>query len=278
MTAANRHQTGARPLTWLAVLWISCGLLLPGCQPLPPAQQGVTITVSAASDLTYAFGEIGRQFEAETGHEVVFNFGSTGQLAQQIEQGAPVDLIAAANVSYIEELEQAGLILPGTRQLYGRGRITLWTRADSPLHITGVEELVRPDIVRIAIANPDHAPYGVAAREAMQAAGVWEAVQPKLVFGENVRQTLQYAETGNVDVAIVALSLSVPAAAAAGEPGRWTLIPEELHQPVDQALAVIKGTQHEAASRAFAAFVNGPQGRPVMRKYGFILPGEEPVE
>ena len=111
----------------------------------------------------------------------------------------------------------------------------------------------------------------------MQTAGVWEAVQPKLVLGENVRQTLQYAETGNVDVAIVALSLSVPAAASAGQPGRWTLIPEDLHAPIDQALAVISGTQHEAAARAFAAFVNGPQGRPIMRKYGFVLPGEEPV-
>ena len=237
----------------------------------------VTLTVSAAADLTYAFGEIGKQFEAETGNKVVFNFGSTGQLAQQIEQGAPVDLFAAANVSYVDDLEQKGLVLPDTKQLYARGRITLWTRADSPLQITKVEDLTRPDIMRIAIANPDHAPYGVAAREAMQAAGVWEAVQPKLVLGENVKQTLQYAETGNVDVAIVALSLSVPAAAGPAGPGRWALIPEDLHAPIDQALAVIRGTQHEAAARAFAAFVNGSQGRPIMRKYGFVLPGEEPV-
>ncbi len=110
-------------------------------------------------------------------------------------------------------------------------------------------------------------------REALQAAGVWDAIQPKLILGENVRQTLQYAETGNVDVAIVALSLAVPAAAAT--PGRWTLIPQELHRPIDQALAVIQGTRHEAAARAFAAFINGPQGRPILRKYGFTLPDEE---
>jgi molybdate transport system substrate-binding protein len=238
---------------------------------------GVTLTVSAAADLSYAFGEIGAAFEAETGHKVIFNFGSTGQLAQQIEQGAPVDLFAAANVSFIDDLAQQGLILPDTVQMYARGRITLWTRADSPLQITQVSDLARTEIARIAIANPDHAPYGVAAREAMQTAGVWEAVQPKLVLGENVRQTLQYAETGNVDAAIVALSLSVPAAASAGQPGRWTLIPEDLHAPIDQALAVIRGTQHESAARAFAAFVNGSQGRLIMRKYGFVLPGEEPV-
>jgi molybdate transport system substrate-binding protein len=283
-TSAHRLsiQRVARSLPVLdrrATLCVFFGLLLAGCQAIPasPQRQPVTITVSAAADLTYAFGEIGKQFEAETGHKVVFNFGSTGQLAQQIEQGAPVDLFAAANVSFVEDLEQQGLILPDTVQLYARGRITLWTRADSSLQITRVEELTGPEIGRVAIANPDHAPYGMAARQAMQTAGVWEAVQPKLVLGENVRQTLQYAETGNVDVAIVALSLSVPAAAAGGEPGRWTLIPQELHPPIDQALAVVKGTQHEEAARAFAAFVNGPQGRPIMRKYGFVLPGEEPI-
>ncbi len=277
MRLGSRPAPSPRLRAWLVAFWLCCGLLLAGCQAIPAPQQPATITVSAAADLTYAFGEIGKLFEAETGHKVVFNFGSTGQLAQQIEQGAPVDLFAAANVSYVDELAGQGLVLPDTVQLYGRGRITLWTRADSPLQITRVEELTRPDIMRIAIANPDHAPYGLAARQAMQAAGVWETVQPKLVFGENVRQTLQYAETGNVDVAIVALSLSMPAAAAEGEPGRWTLIPQELHPPIDQALAVIKGTPHEAAARAFAAFVNGPQGRPIMRKYGFILPDEEPI-
>jgi molybdate transport system substrate-binding protein len=274
-----------RSLCWLIPVSVALLLLAACVTPAPldvtraPAlpTSGITLTVSAAADLSYAFGEIGAAFEAETGHKVVFNFGSTGQLAQQIEQGAPVDLFAAANVSFIDDLAQQGLILPDTVQMYARGRITLWTRADSPLQITQVSDLARTEIARIAIANPDHAPYGVAAREAMQTAGVWEAVQPKLVLGENVRQTLQYAETGNVDAAIVALSLSVPAAASAGQPGRWTLIPEDLHAPIDQALAVIRGTQHESAARAFAAFVNGSQGRPIMRKYGFVLPGEEPV-
>jgi len=259
-------------------------MLLAACTstPVPVGPTGTTdaepatLTVSAASDLTYAFGEIGKQFEAETGHKVVFNFGSTGQLTQQIEQGAPVDVFAAANVSFVEDLERQGLILPDTKQLYARGRITLWTRADSPLQIASLADLTRPEVRRIAIANPDHAPYGVAARQAMQTAGIWEAVQPKLVLGDNVRQTLQYAETGNVDVAIVALSLSMPA--TGGTSGRWTLIPQELYPPIDQALAVIKDTKHEGAARAFATFVNGPQGRQIMRKYGLILPGEEPIQ
>lgn len=271
------HQTRLRRAAAILAIVVFASLLA-GCQAVPaPKAQPVTLTVSAASDLTYAFTEIGKQFEAATGNKVVFNFGSTGQLSQQIEQGAPVDVFAAANVSYVDDLEKKGLIVPGTKQEYARGRITLWTRGDSPLQVTRIEDLTRDDVKRIAIANPDHAPYGMAAKQALQTAGIWDAVQPKLVFGENIAQTLQYAETGNVDVAIMALSLSVPAAAEGATPGRYTLIPEELHKPLDQALAVIKGTQHEATARAFAAFVNGEQGRPVMRKYGFVLPGEEPA-
>lgn len=208
-------------------------------------------------------------FEEETGVKTTFNFGSTGQLSQQIERGAPVDLFAAANVTFVEELEREGLILSDTKALYARGFIVLWTREDSPLRIERLEDLLRPEVRRVAIANPDHAPYGVAAREALQSAGVWEAVQPRLVLGENVRQTLQYAETGNVDVAIVALSLVVVTPG-----GRWAPIPQGLHRPIDQALAVVKGTRHEQEARAFAAYINGPVGRPVMRRYGFVMPEE----
>lgn len=254
-----------------ALLLLTLALLLAACQssatvrPTPPPP----LTVSAAADLVYAFDELGRTFEQETGVPVVFNFGSTGQLAQQIEQGAPVDLFAAANVSFIDDLAQQGLVLADTVALYARGRITLWTRTDSPLRIERIEDLAQPAVQRIAIANPDHAPYGVAAREALQSAGLWDAVQPKLILGENVRQTLQYAESGDVDVAIVALSLSQEV------DGQWAPVPEALHAPIDQALAVVTGTQNESAARAFAAFVASPDGRAIMRRYGFVLPGEE---
>src|SRR5204863_4540936 len=127
------------------------------------------------------------------------------------------------NVGYIDELDQQGRINPGTRMIYARGRITLWTLSESTLRLAGIADLARPEVTRIAIANPDHAPYGLAARQALESAGVWEAVKPKLVYGDNIRQTLQYAETGNVEVAMVALSLSMQTN------GRWSLIPEELH-------------------------------------------------
>ncbi len=257
----------------LVTLAVCAVALLAGCRgETSDGTRPQTLTVSAASDLTPAFQEVGKLFEQQGGTKVTFNFGSTGQLAQQIEQGAPVDLFAAANVSFIDGLEQKGLIITDTRTLYAQGRITLWTRDDSTLKLERVEDLARPEFKKVAIANPEHAPYGLAAREALQTAGVWEAVAPKLVYGENVSQTLQYAESGNVDAAVVALSLSVQSK------GRWALIPAEMHKPLNQALAVIKGTKHEQEARRFAAFVNSAEGRGVMRRYGFVLPGEEPVK
>jgi molybdate transport system substrate-binding protein len=224
------------------------------------------LTVAAASDLTSAFEELGREFESTNKIKVVFVFGSTGMLTRQIENGAPMDLFAAANVSYIDQLEQQGLIIPGTKAIYARGRITLWTPDETLLRLETISDLARPEVTRIAIANPDHAPYGLAARQALESAGIWDRVRPKLVYGDNIRQTLQYAQTGNVEVAIVALSISIQSQ------GRWSLIPEELHQPLDQGLAIMKTTKNEPAARAFAAFLGSPQGRAIMQKYGFSFP------
>jgi molybdate transport system substrate-binding protein len=223
------------------------------------------LTVAAASDLTPAFEEIGRAFESNYKTKVVFVFGSTGMLTRQIENDAPIDLFAAASISYIDELDQKGVIIPDSKAAYARGRITLWTPAESTLRLEGIKDLARPEVMRIAIANPDHAPYGLAAKQALESAGIWELVKPKLVYGDNIRQTLQYAQTGNVDVAIVALSLSIQSH------GRWSLIPEELHKPLDQGLAIMKSTKKEQSARAFAAFLTGPEGRAIMQKYGFTF-------
>jgi molybdate transport system substrate-binding protein len=231
-----------------------------------PNKQTPQLTVAAASDLTAAFEEIGREFEVAQKIKVVFVFGSTGMLTRQIENGAPMDLFAAANVTYVDQLQQQGLIIPDTKAIYARGRITLWTTFDSPVKVETISDLTRPEIRRVAIANPDHAPYGLAAKQALESAGVWETVKPKLVYGDNIRQTLQYAETGNVDVSIVALSLSQQSK------GRWTLVPEQLHQPIDQGLAVIRSTHNEQAARAFASFITGPRGREILGKYGFAFP------
>jgi molybdate transport system substrate-binding protein len=254
-----------------AILVVLAALLTSSCTHSPPVANPNDLTVAAAADLAPAFEELGRAFQATHKIKVVFSFGSTGMLAKQIENGAPMDLFAAANMEYIDELDRQGLIVSGTKAIYARGRITLWTQKDSLQRIEKISDLTRPEVKRIAIANPDHAPYGTAAREALQRAGIWESVKSKLVYGENIRQTLQYAETGNVEVAIVALSLSLRSE------GQWFLIPEELHNPLDQALAVIKGTKSEREAREFAEFVMGSQGRVIMKKYGFTLPGESVV-
>jgi molybdate transport system substrate-binding protein len=257
-------RTRALPLTMLLLIGIQ---FVTACKSRP-ATQNTELTVAAAADLIPAFEEIGRDFESTHKIKVIFSFGSTGLLTRQIENGAPMDVFAAADIGFIDQLERKGLIVPDTKTIYARGRITLWTSKDSQLKISKITDLTAADVKRIAIANPEHAPYGTAAREALQSSGVWDAVKPKLVFADNIRQTLQFAETGNVEVAIVALSLSQQS------DGRWVLIPEELHKPLNQGLAVIKGTKNEQAAREFASFIMGPQGRAVLAKYGFAFPGE----
>jgi len=237
-------------------------MLVFACRPASKTEVS-EVQVAAASDLSPAFEEIGKQFEARTKTKVVYSFGSTGLLTRQIENGAPVDLFAAASVDFIDQLDQKGLIIPDSKAVYAIGRITLWTTAESTLRLENIKDLARPEVMRVAIANPDHAPYGLAAKQALESAGIWDSVKPKLVYGDNIRQTLQYAETGNVEVAIVALSLSKQSH------GHWSLIPEELHQPLEQGIAIMKTTKKEQAARAFAAFLTGPQGRAIMQKYGF---------
>jgi molybdate transport system substrate-binding protein len=260
---------GVDMMRWMRLVCLSLLWLWGGATAAAETKPAVTLLVSAASDLVFAFQELGALFEQTTGTKVVFNFGSTGHLAQQIERGAPVDVFAAANIAFVDLLEQQGLILPDTKAAYARGRLTLWTRADSPLRLSHIGDLTGPEVRRVAIANPAHAPYGVAAREALQTAGLWEQLQPKLILGESIQQAFQYAATGNVDTALVALSLSIR------QEGRWVLIPEALHRPLVQALAVLKHTRHETPARQFAAFINSPQGQPIMHKYGFVLPAEQ---
>lgn len=236
--------------------------------PENQATSNEPLLVAAAADLQFAFTDIGEKFKEQTGQEVLFTFGSTGNLTTQIENGAPFDILAAANVSFVDQLTEKGLTIPDTQQLYAQGRIVLAVNRESGIQATKLEDLLDPAIANIAIANPEHAPYGKAAQEALQSAGIWEELQPKLVLGENVRQTLQFVQTGDAPVGIVALSVAdVPEVT-------YTLLDGNLHNPLNQALAVIKSTPHEAAARAFIDFVNGPQGRPIMKQYGFLLPGE----
>ncbi|GIK56986.1 MAG: molybdate ABC transporter substrate-binding protein [Chloroflexi bacterium] len=252
----------------LFVLLTFCFLVACGSSPAVTPIPAEPLLVAAASDLQFAFIEMGAAFEAETGQKVVFTFGSTGNLTTQIENGAPFDILAAANISFVDRLTEKGLTIPETQQLYGQGRIVLVVNRNSGLQATSLEDLLDPAITRIAIANPEHAPYGQAAREALQSVGIWADIEEKLVLGENVSQTLQYVQTGDAPVGIVALSIAdVPEVTG-------TLLPAELHEPINQALAIIKSTPREETARAFVAFVNSPAGREIMKRYGFLLPGE----
>lgn len=228
------------------------------------------LTVAAAADLQFALTEIAALFEEETGSKVTLVFGSTGQLGQQIENGAPYDLFAAADRKVIGRLVELGLIEADSVSLYARGRIVLAVNSQSGIAASDLKELPGLPVRSIAIANPDHAPYGAAAKQAMEATGVWDDLQDRLVYGENVRQTLQFVQTGDAEVGIVALSIAnVPEIS-------WTLIAEQYHDPLDQALGVVAGSPHAALARQFARFINGDKGRPIMRNYGFTLPEETP--
>lgn len=228
------------------------------------------ITVSAAASLTFAFRELGPLFEARTGVHPVFNFASSGHLAHQIAAGAPVDVFASANRAYIDELADQGLIAPGSVRTFGRGRLVIWCRGDQPDPPQSVADLAGPAVRRFAIGHPEHAPYGAAAREALQGLGLWETLQPKLVLGESVRQALHYAERGDVDAALVSLSLAWRPQAADIE-GRWEMIPDSLHRPIEQTIGTVAGRPLRAEARQFVEFLESAPGRRTLERHGFTV-------
>jgi molybdate transport system substrate-binding protein len=267
--AAGRPRAASKRRAVCLLFTIVALLFAVACRK--PSEDGATpIRVAAAADLTEAFTELGQVFEAKTGQSLTVSFGSSGLLAKQIAEGAPFDVFAAANVSFVEQVVAAGACDPKTQAHYARGRIVLWTRHGGVAPPEDLRALSDERFTRIAIANPEHAPYGQAAMEALRDVGVSEAVERRLVYGENVRQTLQFAETGNAEVAIVALALVIH-----DRRNPWTLIDERHHRPITQALVVCDRGGQRTGGAAFAAFVGSYEGRRVMRRYGFVLPGEQ---
>lgn len=247
---------------------LTAGALVLGGSGTAAPQPRPELTVFAAADLAFALKDIAAKFEQTHDATVTLVMGSTGHLYQQIAHGAPADIFFAANESFIDDLVRRGAIIPETRALYAQGRIVLATDKDRGLRLAGLKDLTDPRVRRLAIANPQHAPYGKAAEEALRTVGLWETLQPKLVYGENIRHTLQFLETRAVDAAIIALSIaSAPAI-------DFVFIDAALHKPLNQAVGVIKRSPHPERSLAFIQYVNGPEGRPIMKRYGFLLPGE----
>lgn len=226
------------------------------------------LMVAAAAGLQFAFPEVGTLFEEECGCKVTFIYSSSGNLTEQIKSGLPADVFAAANVEYVDELREKGLLIDDTQQLYALGHVVLAVNGDSGLDVRELEDLRLPNVERIAMANPRHAPYGVAAMQVLQSVDLWEELRPKLVYGETVQQAMQYVRSGDAPVGLIALSVAdVPEIT-------YELVDESLHEPLRQAVAVLRRTDKEELAREFIDFVNGPQGRPIMKKYGFLLPGE----
>jgi len=221
------------------------------------------INVAAAANLTDAFAELGEQFTAQTGIRVTYSFGATADLERQIENGAPFDVFAAADVEHVEELNSKALITPGTNKVYARGRLVLWIPPGSSLKLTRIEEITRVEVERIAIAKPDLAPYGRATVEALRALNLWQQVEPKVIYGQNVAQTKQYASTGNTEVAFIPLALVKP------NEGQVIEVDETLHKPIDQAIAVIKDSHKQEAAQRFLNFVLSPEGQALLERFGY---------
>jgi molybdate transport system substrate-binding protein len=218
-------------------------------------------------------GELSERFEKQTGTKVNVTYGSSGNFFSQMQNGAPFDLFFSADIAYPQKLEAAGLAEPGTLYEYAVGRIVIWTPADAKVDVAnqGWKTLLDARVEKIAIANPEHAPYGRAAVAALQKAGIYESVKAKLVYGENISQAAQFVQSGNAEAGIVAMSLAVSPAMRDGK--RWE-IPAEMHPAIEQGAIVLKDAQNKEAARAFLEFVKSTAGRAILAEYGFCVSGK----
>ena len=229
------------------------------------------VNVAAAADLKFAMAELAAQFEKASGAKLDVTYGSSGNFLTQIENGAPFDLFFSADSEYPKKLEAAGLAEPGTLREYAVGRIVIWTPSDNEINaaIDGWKRLLAQRVKKIAIANPEHAPYGRAAVAAIKKAGIYEQVKGKLIYGENISQAAEFVQSGNAQAGIVALSLALSPAMKNGN--RWE-IPADSYPPIKQAVIVLKASKNKDASRRFLEFVDGPQGREILQRFGFSVP------
>ncbi|HEX4999757.1 MAG TPA: molybdate ABC transporter substrate-binding protein [Terriglobia bacterium] len=224
------------------------------------------VRVAAASDLQFAIREMAPEFQKATGHTLRVTLGSSGNFYAQISNGAPFDVFLSADANYPRRLEQEGRAEKGGARVYGVGRIALWVPQASGIDLEklGMNALESASIRKIAIANPDHAPYGRAAVAAMEKSGVYERVRSRLVMGENIAQAAQFAQSGAADIGVVALSLAM--SDAMKRSGRYWIVPSDLHPPLEQAAALLKGSP---GARAFVDWLQSAEARTILRRYGF---------
>lgn len=227
-----------------------------------------SITIAAAADLKFAMDDIVGTFKkANPGDEVNVVYGSSGNFNTQIQQGGPYDLYFSADINFPRELAKKGLAASEVKP-YAVGRIVLWSASMDASQMT-LASLQDPKIEHIAIGNPKHAPYGKRAEEALRAVGLWDKLEPKLIYGENIAVTAQYVVTSNAQVGIIALSQAL--SPEFSSKGSYWLIPDNLHAPLEQGYIIIKRAEHNGAARRFADYMASKTARAVMTKYGFVL-------
>lgn len=232
------------------------------------------LTVAAAADLQYALKEVAARFEKESGNTVKLTFGSSGNFYSQIANGAPFDVFLSADSEYPKRLIEAGAADGGSLFVYGVGRIVLWVPNGSKLDVDqGLKILLDPSVRKVALANPQHAPYGRAAVAALRHQGLYEQVSGKFVLGENISQTMHFIESGNVDAGFVALLLAT-APPTQGK-GRYWVVPQEFYPVIEQAAVVISHSAKKRTAIAFLEFLRKPEIVALMGRYGFQQPGSK---
>ena len=228
--------------------------------------QSAKLTVAAAANLTDVFGQVASAFQAKTGVEVVFSYGSTAELATQIDNGAPFDLFAAADTEHVDSLVKTRKLTSDSRTIYALGQLALWMPEGQQSGVRELKDLAGKQIRFIAIAQPELAPYGAATVEVLKGAGLWDAVQPKLVYGTSISMAKQFAASGSANAAFTAYSLVLH------EKGTVLKIDSHLHKPIEQAMGIVAASSHLKEAQQFRAFLLGDEGRRILANGGYLLP------
>jgi len=250
-------------------IWPTFFLLLTSLPLWPQNRPSAELTVATAADLRSALKEVAEAYESKSGVKVRLVFGSSGALTQQIQQGAPFDVFFSADMDYPRQLISAGDAEANTLHQYAVGKLVLWVPADSTLDIEhqGMKVLLDSVVRKIAIANPQHAPYGRAAVAALKHEGVYDWVANRLVMGENVSQAAQFVESGNADAGFIALAHAV-APAMQGK-GKYWRVPDEDYPPLEQGVVVLTHSQHKKEAAEFLESIKSKDVAEIFRKYGF---------
>jgi molybdate transport system substrate-binding protein len=255
--------------TYLSFLVVILSSLLPvACAQSASSE----IVIAAAADLNAPLTDIAEAYQNKSGVKVKLSFGASGAITQQIQNGAPFDIFFSADMDYPKKLITAGEADTDTLYEYAVGKLVLWAPADSPLDIEqkGMEILLDPAVKKIAVANPQHAPYGRAAIAALKHAGLYDRVVDRLVMGENVSQAAQFAESGNAQVGFVALAHA--AAPAMHGKGKYAVVPADYYPPLAQGVVVLSHSQHKKEASEFLTFMKTHEAGMILQKYGFTLP------